>query len=273
MRRYTASPGAKRGRGSRAEEAVLDFSLRRRRVRRAPRQGASPSANAVPWLVRLCPGVIRGDDGSQDGVVAMRQRTVAIIAVLFFVGGGLAVKRAGAQAAPSMLCCDAASGACVSMNAAQCPNPTGDAELAFSGSTAAPVTVTVQTTEPASGFTGACLLPFMAYQPTLPSVCYSPGGTVKYGAGSTRVTIPAAKVFRSYSTLPPQYDSFQPLATCYPHSADGTCPSISQAVSRSCCDYGTNMTSSDGVFAAGGRASPPSLDGYFAHGTANFSLQ
>jgi hypothetical protein len=119
-----------------------------------------------------------------------------------------------------------------------------------------------QTQEPATGFTGACLIDFMTYKPTLPLICYSAnaapadGGaqaapTAQYGSGQTKVTFPARKVFRPYDTSPPQYDSYQVLLTCYPPNPDRTCPSQSFAISHSCCDYGAIMTSLDARTASG----------------------
>jgi hypothetical protein len=122
-----------------------------------------------------------------------------------------------------------------------------------------------QTTEPATGFTGACLVDFKTYEPTLPLVCYSPSRMMAtgdaaadagsagatYGAGFTTVTFPAKSVFRPYLSGPANYDSYQVLLTCYPHTPAGACPQSSFAVSRSCCDYGTNLTSIDGQTASG----------------------
>ncbi len=127
-----------------------------------------------------------------------------------------------------------------------------------------------QTTEPATGFTGACLLDFKTYEPTLPLICYSPSRMMAsgdagadaaaagagaagatYGAGITIVTFPAKSVFRPYLSGPANYDSYQVLVTCYPHTATGSCPQASFAVSHSCCDYGTNLTSMDGQTATG----------------------
>jgi hypothetical protein len=111
---------------------------------------------------------------------------------------------------------------------------------------------TLQAQEPPTGFTGACLLDAMHYQPTLPLARYAPGPTVQYGKGFTNVIFPDAKqVAGSYSTLPAASDSYMVLATCYPHNADGSCPQASFAVSRSCCDYGANIISLDGQTAQG----------------------
>ncbi len=114
-----------------------------------------------------------------------------------------------------------------------------------------PMPMAAQTEEPATGFTGACLLDMMTYQPVLPLICYAPTGPVQYGKGSTKVTFPAKKVSRSYSTAPASYDSYQVLVSCYPHNADGSCPPRSFAVSRSCCDYGAPLVSLDGQTASG----------------------
>jgi hypothetical protein len=115
-----------------------------------------------------------------------------------------------------------------------------------------PAGMTAQTQEPATGFTGACLLDYMTYEPTLPLICYSPtGSSVQYGSGTTTVSFPAKEVARSYASPPASYDSFQVLLTCYPHNSDGTCPQQSFAVSRSCCGYGANLISLDGKTATG----------------------
>ncbi len=125
---------------------------------------------------------------------------------------------------------------------------------------------TLQTQEPPTGFVGACLFASMTYEPKLPLACYTPQISVTYGAaggGFTNVIFPDAKaVSRPYSTLPAAYDSYMVLGTCYPHgsagtdgggtaSASGACPQSSFAVSHSCCDYGTTMTSLDGKTAQG----------------------
>lgn len=128
-----------------------------------------------------------------------------------------------------------------------------------------PAGMTAQTQEPTTGFTGACLVDFRSYEPKLPLICYAPNrpmapgdaaadagnsGTT-YGAGTTVVTFPAKSVFRPYASGSANYDSYQVLVTCYPHTAAGVCPQSSFAVSRSCCDYGTNLTSLDGQTASG----------------------
>jgi hypothetical protein len=122
-----------------------------------------------------------------------------------------------------------------------------------------PSGLVAQTQEPADGFTGACLLDYMPYKPTLPLICYSPGPNGQYDAGlTTVVTFKAPEVFRSYGNVASQYDSYQVLATCYPPDPVKGCdPSQSFAISRSCCDYGVILTS---------------LDGKTASGTANFGF-
>jgi hypothetical protein len=138
------------------------------------------------------------------------------------------------------------------------------------------IPLTMQTTEPATGFTGACLAQFTSYEPQLPTVCFSPpaplmidggaseagaavidgGGAagassgVTYGKAPTTCTMPAANSFRSYASLAPNYDSYTVLMTCYPHGAGGKC-TLGFAVSKSCCDYGTSMISLDGKTATG----------------------
>jgi hypothetical protein len=207
----------------------------------------------------------------------MRIKSIAALVLLALAASGLAMRIARAQATGS-LCCDSASGTCVAVSAATCPNPSAGPQVAFAGTTMGEVAVQVQTTEPPTGFTGACLLPFLTYEPQLPTVCYSPTsstGSVIYGAGATtQLVVPAKTVWlASMWTLPPEHDSFQPVMTCYPHNKDGTCPAPSQALSMSCCDVPMPMSCTDGVFAHGGRALPPSWDGYFARGNVNFSVQ
>jgi hypothetical protein len=114
-----------------------------------------------------------------------------------------------------------------------------------------PPGMTAQTQEPPSGFTGACLLDHMTYEPTLPLICYAPSSAASYGAGSTTVTFPAKTVFRPYASLSANYDSYEVLVTCYPHSTSGACPQQAFAVSHSCCDYGASLTSLDGKTASG----------------------
>jgi hypothetical protein len=114
-----------------------------------------------------------------------------------------------------------------------------------------PLTMAAQLQEPPTGFTGACLLDYMAYQPTLPRICYSPTTPVIYGGGTTSVTFPANRVLRPYSSAPASYDSYEVLVTCYPHGSDGACPQQAFAISRSCCDYGTELISVDGQTASG----------------------
>jgi hypothetical protein len=125
---------------------------------------------------------------------------------------------------------------------------------------AAGYSLSVQTTEPATGFVGACLAGQLTYTPQLPTVCFVPGGffpygppdaNVLYGSGSTSVTLPAASVAQAYSMLPPSYDSYQTLMTCVPHTSTGGCPQPTFSVSHSCCDLGTPMVSLDGVNASG----------------------
>jgi hypothetical protein len=162
----------------------------------------------------------------------------------------------------------------------------GSVELAKAqpaGLTCGSLSLAMQTTEPATGFTGACLAQYMTYAAQLPVVCYSPAvaggaeggaaagalpdgapgdagpgdagspastGGVTYGQGTTACMVPAGNVFRSYFTLANSYDSYQVLMTCYPHGDDGKCHQ-GFAVSRSCCDYGTNLISLDGQTATG----------------------
>jgi hypothetical protein len=179
----------------------------------------------------------------------MKRRTIGIATgAALAVVGVVVVHGARAQSVPTY-CCSSADGQCVASSGA-CTSPAGqNVELTFSPS-AGGVTMRVVNTEPPGGFTGACLLPFVTYAPMLPTVCYSPAGNIQYGIGTTRVTAPNASVARTYGTTA-AYDSFQAVTTCYPHNADGTCPTAALAVSHSCCELGTNMVSADGQYATG----------------------
>jgi hypothetical protein len=134
--------------------------------------------------------------------------------------------------------------------------------------------LTVQTTEPAGGFTGACLMN-RPYGATLPSVCFSPAAapaaSVTFNGPTTSVqcSIPAANVVQpDWSLGAPQNGkatrqtatSYQVLETCAPHVKggdcaiypNGGCPCNTLPVSASCCThYGTQMASSDGQTAKG----------------------
>jgi hypothetical protein len=136
----------------------------------------------------------------------------------------------------------------------------GASQVVFGASDGGATGVTVQTSEPDGGFTGACLVPFIRYTPQLPTVCYSPAGA-SYGTGFTTVSFPAADVSFSYSPVPNQ-DSYQSVMTCAPHltapgstcatwTGQGTCPCGTFPISQSCCDYGMHMQSVDGIHAQG----------------------
>jgi len=126
-----------------------------------------------------------------------------------------------------------------------------------SASAVTPAGLTMQTTEPPGGFTGACLLPALIYAPQLPLVCYSPAGAQSSASGSgiewgatQEITFPAAQVAHSYDSLPSNNDSYYPVATCAPHVSDGGgCPTGLYAISASCCDYGAQTISVDGTTA------------------------
>jgi hypothetical protein len=179
----------------------------------------------------------------------MKRRTIGIAMGAALAIGVAVVSGARAQSVPTY-CCSSADAQCT-VNSGPCASPTGqNVELTFSPS-AGGVSMQVVTAEPPTGFTGACLVPFLTYAPQLPTVCYSPGGNIQYGVGSTQVTAPTAVVARSYGSTAMGYDSFQALTTCYPHDSDGTCPTAAFAVSRSCCELGTNMVSADGKYATG----------------------
>jgi hypothetical protein len=125
--------------------------------------------------------------------------------------------------------------------------------------------LTVQTTEPAGGFTGACLMN-RPYAATLPTVCFSPANATYNGATtSVQCSVPAANVVQpDWSLGAPQgttptrqgaSGSYQVMETCAPHLTSGDCPLYENGgcpcntmpISQSCCThYGTKMASSDG---------------------------
>lgn len=138
--------------------------------------------------------------------------------------------------------------------------------------------LTVQTSEPAGGFTGACLMN-RPYGASLPSVCFSPtnGSYANYGKqeGSVKCTVPASNVnqpewsvrsdqeagavtrqyaknsYRVLETCAPHLGHPDPLCPLYEHSI-GDCPCNTVPVSHSCCThYETKMTSGDGQTATG----------------------
>jgi hypothetical protein len=133
--------------------------------------------------------------------------------------------------------------------------------------------LTVQTAEPASGFTGACLMN-RPYGAALPSVCFSPDSATYTGydggTASVKCSAPAASVAQpDWSIGAPQNgkatrqnasDSYEVMETCVPHVkggdcalyANGGCPCNTMPISGSCCThYGTRMASSDGQTATG----------------------
>jgi hypothetical protein len=190
----------------------------------------------------------------------MRVRVVAAIAAgvalagVVLLGGGIAGKVAVGQSAGTFCCDLTKTGACAP---GSCSGGATGVTVKFP---AAGYTLNVQTTEPAAGFTGACLVAQATYTPQLPSVCLVGGGffpnvppdaNVLYGNGATSITLPAAAVAHSYSTLPASYDSYQTLVTCYPRTPHGDCPQASFSVSHSCCDMGMPMVSLDGKSATG----------------------
>jgi hypothetical protein len=130
--------------------------------------------------------------------------------------------------------------------------------------------LTVQTTEPPGGFTGACLMN-RAYGAILPSVCFSPANATYNGpTASVQCSIPAANVAQpDWSLGSPQNGnptrqnasgSYQVMETCAPHVKggdcatypNGGCPCNTMPISASCCThYGTKLASSDGQTATG----------------------
>jgi hypothetical protein len=141
--------------------------------------------------------------------------------------------------------------------------------------------LTVQTTEPAGGFTGACLMNRSYGGASLPTVCFSPDNATYVGtrtdggtgtsSASVQCSVPAANVVQpDWSIGPAQGASptrqnttaYQVLETCAPHVQggggdcaiypNGGCPCNTTPVSQSCCThYGTKMASSDGMTATG----------------------
>jgi hypothetical protein len=111
-----------------------------------------------------------------------------------------------------------------------------------------------ETEEPAAGFTGACLVDTILYEAQLPLVCYAPTGPVEWGVNQL-ITFPAASVSLSRDSLPPTYDSYLAVETCFPQADGGGCPFGSSLVSRSCCDLGITLVAlgagSDGGDAEG----------------------
>jgi hypothetical protein len=119
------------------------------------------------------------------------------------------------------------------------------------------LSLSIQTSEPSTGFTGACLLGpdgRPADHVQLPAVCFSPEGNVQYGVGlSTEVIVRAYEVLQSDTPPPLNFDEYpyaidygayhyQVLMTCYPKGASGACPAGSSAISSSCCNVGAPMT-------------------------------
>jgi hypothetical protein len=146
--------------------------------------------------------------------------------------------------------------------------------------------LTVQTSEPAGGFTGACLMN-RAYGGGLPSVCYSPSPAT-YTTGdpghTVQCTVPAANVAQPYWYVDVQQQPgkvtrqsvarLRTLETCAPHlgsidpachtvppepyqgpnedNPNGDCPCGTKLVSHSCCTFfGQQLSSSDGQTATG----------------------
>jgi hypothetical protein len=190
----------------------------------------------------------------------MRFRAVAamaagvVVTAIVVLGVGVTARVASGQSVGTFCCDPTTTGPCTP---GACPKGSTSETVKFP---AAGYSLSVQTTEPPTGFVGACLVPQITYDPQLPAMCFVPGGffpngpvdaNVVYNNGSTSVTLPASKVARAYSTLAPSYDSYETLVTCFPHTPTGSCPQPSFSVSNSCCDMGTQMISLDGVNATG----------------------
>jgi hypothetical protein len=172
------------------------------------------------------------------------------------------------RAIPTTVCCDSVIGCYTSAYpvAGTCDDQNGGAQpalgdsvrLLFHNSTGG-LSITVQTEEPVTGFTGACLLGpdgRLSDLVQLPAVCFSPEGNVQYGVAAsmtpmTEVIVRAAEVVQSDTPAAANFDvypysadytsyHYQVLMTCYPKGDGGACPA-GTPVSRSCCDIGANM--------------------------------
>jgi hypothetical protein len=159
------------------------------------------------------------------------------------------------------VCCDSQTGCFTSDAPGVCSNdgsvPLGTSFRFWFLQSSGGVSLSIQTSEPPTGFTGACLLGpdgRPADHVQLPAVCFSPSGNVQYGvATTTEVIVRAAEVLQSDTPPPPDFDDYpysidynafhyQVLMTCYPKGAGGACPTGSSAVSSSCCNVGSPMT-------------------------------
>jgi hypothetical protein len=146
------------------------------------------------------------------------------------------------------------------------------------------LTMTVQTSEPPGGFTGACLMS-RPYGGGLPGVCFSPSNatyTIADLGQTTPCTVPAANVVQPDWTVNADQGAHkvtrQPVArmrtleTCVPHlgapdtncnnvpanitwagpsNPNGDCPCGTQLVSHSCCTQMGAAMQSDGQTASG----------------------
>jgi hypothetical protein len=135
--------------------------------------------------------------------------------------------------------------------------------------------LTIQTSEPPEGFSGACLME-RPYSKGLPSVCYSPtNGSYDISLNPTQCKIPAASVVQpnwhlsvdqtNHTVTRENIPTYRVMETCGPHLAtpspdcawgpdgrNGSCPCNMTPVSHSCCtQYGTPMDSADGMTASG----------------------
>ncbi len=150
--------------------------------------------------------------------------------------------------------------------------------------------LTAQTSEPAEGFTGACLMNRRYGSPLLPSVCLSPTNgtyssldTLKPGTPepSVQCTAPAVSVLQpewhlgaagGKVTREDFANNYRVMETCVPHIAgdcasykNDNCPCDTVPISRSCCTQrGMQMTSADGQTAVGTAyfTFPPNLPVY-----------
>jgi hypothetical protein len=204
-----------------------------------------------------------GDAGSEVGAVVDAPVGDAPPDIYRFTSdmdGSLVAAEVGS---PSTVCCDSAIGCYTSPLPGVCTDSSfttyqeGDSFRFWFLMSHGGVSLTVQTAEPDSGFTGACLLGpdgRLSDRVQLPAVCFSPAGNVQYDAGTmTEVLARGVDVLQSDTPPTPDFEAypytsvdystyhFQVLMTCYPKDQSGTC-TVGSPVSRSCCDIGANMS-------------------------------
>jgi hypothetical protein len=206
-------------------------------------------------------GAARTDGGAAADAGAPDQAALSVPEVYRFSAEMDAHLVAAQAEAGTTVCCDSEIGCFTSTDQGLCANTDGSVPAGtsfrfwFLNSTGG-LSISVETSEPPTGFTGACLLGpdgRLSDQVQLPVVCFSPEGNVQYGAGtSTEVIVRADEVLQSDTPPAASFDDYpyagyeaydyQVLMTCYPKSAAGACPSGSDAISHSCCNVGAPMT-------------------------------